>query len=474
MNVILFQTDQHRFDALGCYGNTLCQTPTLDRLAAQGIKFNNAFTCTAICGPARASLMTGKFPIQHNIVVNPESGLSCGKDFPDKENALGEILSKNDVLAVHLGKWHIGTNLSPADCGFSGPFIKGYGDPISHPDYKEYLKKRGLKPCVTKNTVRTRFEHGAKGHVLGGLLDGSSKACIPYYLAERAIEALEHVKKEGKPFFLHVDFWGPHLPYLLPEPYFSMYDPAKIEPWKTWDDTLTDKPRILLDYKRYWGVQDFTWQDWAPIVALYYGYVTLIDEQIGRIVQACRDLGLLDMTALYYTTDHGGMVGSRGLCDKGPFMYDECYRLPLLAWQNGSFEKGKTINDFIYHFDLMPTILENFGIELPKDIAATSFFNVLKGGKPKRSDKVVFGEFHGHQAPFEQRMVRGIQSKYIYNCTDTDEYYDLQSDPYEKTNLINDSRYYESVREYRIILLKWMEQMGDPLLRFYRDTNSLK
>ncbi|MFH1761930.1 MAG: sulfatase-like hydrolase/transferase, partial [bacterium] len=349
-----------------------------------------------------------------------------------------------------------------------GPHFPGYGAPMEHEDYLSYLKEFGAEKPKIKNAITTGARGNMPGAFLGGLLDGPVETSVPYYLAERAIRMLETVKKNHKDFFLRVDFWGPHLPYVLPEPYFSMYNPGDIAPSPVYDDDLKDKPRIVSDYRKYWGVEEYTWDDWALAVTKYFGYTTLIDEQIGRVINACRDMGLLDDTAVFYTSDHGGAVGSRGLCDKGPFMYDEFYRIPMIAWRPGLFEQGRTDSSFVYHFDLMPTIVDLMGACPPENMDAVSLLPALTGKGQGREDDMIFCEFHGHQAPFEQRMARDSSYKYIYNCSDTDEFYDLENDPHELKNLISNPNHNNTVKIFKKRLLEWMERVGDPLCRYYK------
>jgi arylsulfatase A-like enzyme len=464
MNAILFHTDQHRADSLGCYGNRGCQTPHLDQLANEGVRFSQAFTPTAICAPARAAFQCGQFPMRNGIIVNPESGLAGGQDFHQTHQwTMGQALKEAGVSATHLGKWHIGTALSPADCGYAGPFFRGYGEPREHEDYLKYLKAEGISMKGIKAEVK-----GKTGFLLSALLDGPVEASVPYYLAERAITELERAAKNNTPFFLRLDFWGPHLPYILPEPYYSMYKPEEMTPWPAFEDSLDGKPWLVNDYKRYWGVDDFTWEDWARQMAGYFGYATLIDEQIGRVRQAADDLGLLKDTALFFTTDHGGMVGSRGLCDKGPFMVDECYRIPMVGWRPGTFQQGAVDDAFVYHFDLMPTILETMGVAVPEGLDAVSLLPNLTGKGSGRKDEYVVCEFHGHQAPAEQRMVRSRTHKYIYNGSDRDEFYDLEKDPLEMDNRIDGVQEQPAIQAMRQQLADWMVSVGDPSLKYFR------
>ncbi|OGJ88857.1 MAG: hypothetical protein A2350_16975 [Candidatus Raymondbacteria bacterium RifOxyB12_full_50_8] len=470
MNTILFHVDQQRVDGLGCYGNTQCRTPVIDKLAAEGVRFTNAFTCSGICAPARAAFLTGKYPMKNGILVNSESGLAGGKDFTGKFIPYGTVLRDAGIEAHHIGKWHVGTSLSPFDCGFEGPFFPGYGQPEKHGDYAAYLSSHGLKAPEMKNAIYSRLKNGSAGALLAGLEDGPVESTTTYYLAERAIEALEQCAKKARQFHIRLDFWGPHLPFCIPEPYFSMYDPSSIELWPDIDDRADDKPRMVREYRNYWGVQDFTRKEWQRLQALQYGFTTFIDDQIGRVMKACDTLGLLKDTCIFCTTDHGGMDGSKGVCDKGPYMYDSIYHIPLIAWRPGRFKTGVSVENFVYHFDLMPAILDVMDAKAPDGLDAISLLPLCEGRAPLRNDDAVFCESHGHQAPYEQRMARDRDFKYIFNCVAEDEFYDLKKDQHETVNVIRSALYKDAVDRLRERLLSWMITMNDPLLRYYRRT----
>jgi len=143
MNILLIQADQQRRDSIGPYGNAIAATPHLDRLAAEGITFDNAFTPIPICAPARASLITGKRPVRHGILRNLESGAVGGRDFIGTHPMLAQRLAQQGYRSTLCGKWHVGTRLTPADCGFDGVFYPGYGYPADHPHYLDYLHSLG-------------------------------------------------------------------------------------------------------------------------------------------------------------------------------------------------------------------------------------------------------------------------------------------------------------------------------------------
>jgi arylsulfatase A-like enzyme len=466
MNILLVQADQQRRDALGTYGNTVARTPHVDRLAREGLVFDDAFTPTPLCGPARASLITGKRPVNHGILVNSESGSVAGRDFTREHATLARLLAARNYRSVLCGKWHVGTGLTPAECGFEGILYPGYGYPKDHPHYLGYLRKLGAT-FTLREEVYSRGPDGSPKTLLAAIQDGPEEASIAHYLVDQAVEVICEAAATGRPLFIRCDFWGPHAPYIIPERYARMYDPQRIEPWPNFDDPLTGKPAIQRAMKHYWGIEDFTWNDWSRLVATCYGYGSLIDDQVGRLLAALEDTGQAERTAVFYTSDHGGMVGGHGLADKGPYLYDEVCRIPLIARVPGC-AGGRRTDALAYNMDLMPTILELAGCDIPGDLDAVSLVPVLTGQRDRvRSDDTVYIEFHGHQQPYAQRLVRTRGAKYVFNGAEIDELYDLEHDPHELHNRASDPAYRELLAEMQAHMQRWLKALGDPILKFF-------
>lgn len=468
MNILLIQSDQQRRDSLGCYGNRAVRTPHVDRLAAEGRTFDQAFTPVPICGPARASLITGKRPVHHGITRNPESGEVAGKDFIGEHASVAELLEPLGYRSTLCGKWHVGTDLAPADCGFEGVHYPGYGYPAEHPHYLAYLDALGCG-FELADEFHARRPDGSQGPLMAAVQRGPVEASVPYYVAEQACEAIRRSARRDEPFLVRCDFWGPHVPYIIPERYANMYPADDLAPWPNFADEPAGKPGIQRAVKAYWGVQDFGWDEWARLVAMCYGYVTLIDDQVGRMAATLEELDLLDETAVFYTTDHGGMVGAHGLCDKGPHLYDEQCRIPLVARVPGS--PGRRRSDaVVYNMDLMPTVLELAGAAVPDDLDAVSLLPLIRGETETVRPPVAFIEFHGHQCPYAQRLVQKAGWKYVFNAPDVDELYDLTNDPGELENRIDDASCAGRLAELRGLLLEHLRVTGDPILRYYAGT----
>ncbi|TCC63280.1 DUF4976 domain-containing protein [Kribbella pittospori] len=433
-NILLLMTDQHRLDTLGCYGNRVCETPALDGLAAAGTLFTNGFTPTAICTPARATLQTGVLPYKHTLLANYERNVGYREEldddmFPPFSSLLGEA----GYQLGHVGKWHVGKVKGPKDFGYDGEHYAGWGNAVQHPDYLQYLTENGYPPFAVHSPVRGTFANGEPGNLLAGILDQPVEATFEYFLAERTIQQLRRYAEDGRPFYLGCNWFGPHLPYLLPEAYYHRYDPKNVELPVSIAETFANKPRVQQHYSSHWTFDSLSPETWRELIAAYWGYVTLIDEQVGRILAVLDELGLSDDTAVFFTADHGEFTGSHRLHDKGPAMYDDIYRIPLLARIPGN-PPARTEDGFATLTDLTPTFLELAGLAVPDYYQGRSLLPLIAGDRPADWPDAVVAEFHGHHFPYPQRMIRTDRYKLIVNPADGNELYDLATDPHELQN----------------------------------------
>lgn len=438
-NVLLLMTDQHRRDTLGCYGNRVCQTPNLDELAATGTRFDQAYTPTAICTPARATLLTGVLPFRHTLLANYERNVGYREELDDTFPPFTDALRAAGYRCGHIGKWHVGKQNGPAEFGFEGEHYPGWGNPVQHPDYRAYLAERGLPEYSLRSEVRGTFPNKEPGNLLAGVVDQPVEATFEHYLADRMIEKLQDFANgfhtQDEPFFLGCHWFGPHLPYCLPQEYYDLYDPADVELPASMAETFADKPRVHRHYSAHWTFDSFSPDDWRKLIAVYWGYVTLIDHEIGRVLAALDELGLTDSTACLFTADHGEFTGSHRLHDKGPAMYDDIYQVPMLARipEESGAPTAQVRDEFVTLGDLTPTFLDIAGVDTPESYDGESLVPLLRGEKSHQRSEVV-AEFHGHHFPYPQRMIRTEQYKLVVNPPDKNELYDLDADPDEMHN----------------------------------------
>jgi len=214
-----------------------------------------------------------------------------------------------------------------------------------------------------------------------------------------------------------------------------------------------------------------TWNDWAVVIRYYYAFTSLIDSQIGRIVDYLEQTGLIDNTVIIFAADHGETLGSHGgLTDKGWHHFEETHRIPLIIRMPGSEYSGKVVSQFVSLADLYPTILEIAGVEWePESIHGRSLMPLISGNSTTWRDMVVT-EFGGvNHLALTQRTLRWGNLKYGYNCCCEDELYDLSMDPHETRNLIRHPDYQVVANELRKRLADWMAETKDPVLWRFSD-----
>ena len=435
--MLFLMTDQHRVDTLGAYGNPHVRTPNLDRLAAQGTRFDSCYTPTAICTPARASLLTGAAPFRHKLLANYERNVGYLEDLADGQSTFAEQLRGEGYDLGLLGKWHGGVRRTAADYGFQGPDLAGWHNPVDHPDYLAYLKENGLPEYAISDRMRGTTPNGSPGNLLAARLHQPVEATFEYYLATRTIEMLHRFAGneqagEGVPFFLATHFFGPHLPYILPDEYFDLYDPDLVELPASIGETFAGKPPVQSNYSKLWAFDTMPIEDSRKLIAVYWGYVTLIDEQIGRILDAVRKLGLDERTAVCFTADHGEFTGAHRLHDKGPAMYEDIYRIPGLLRVPGAVP-GQVREEFVSLTDYTATILELAGSDPAPAVDSRSLLPLAHGERPAW-DEHHLAEYHGHHFPYPQRMLRTRRHKLVVNPESRNELYDLRTDPDELLN----------------------------------------
>ncbi|WP_257790998.1 sulfatase-like hydrolase/transferase [Mycetocola zhujimingii] len=473
-NILFLMTDQHRVDTLGAYGNSLAETPVLDELARTGTRFDRWYTPTAICTPARASLLTGQAPFRHKLLANHERNVGYLEDLPDGQFTFPEALRAEGYNTGLIGKWHAGNEKNAAYYGFDGPDLPGWHNPVENEDYLAYLTEHGLPPYEISDQIRGTLPNGGPGNLLAARLHQPVEATFEYYLATRAIEMLERYAadnaKDGTPFFLGLHFFGPHLPYVVPNEYFDRFDPADIELPKSIAETFAGKPPVQQNYSDHWAFDTMPIETSRKLIAIYWGYVTLIDEQIGRVMEAMDRLGLTDDTAVFFSCDHGEFTGSHRLHDKGPAMYEDIYRTPGIVRIPGA-PAGQVRDEFVSLLDCTATFLDLAGIDQSSAVDSRSLVPLVSGEHPDWADDIVC-EYHGHHFPIAQRMLRNDRYKLVVNPESVNELYDLLRDPDELNNVytlpdmaeIRESmmqRLYDLLRERGDKFYHWMTTMYD-------------
>lgn len=480
MNTLLILADQLRADCLGCYGGG-ARTPHLDRLAVEGVRLERAYTVTSICSPARVSMLTGTYPHRHGVRANTDQSTvwQCS-EIPDGTWTCAGDLTAAGVRLGWSGKWHCGERRLPRDLGFAGMQAGGYGNPYALAEYDTYLARHGL---TLPHPMLRDLKRVSGGRIpgiadpgmftipgvpwTGSLLPGPAAAGEAAFVAASAIDQLREHAATGRPFVQVCSFWGPHHPYHLPEPWASLYRPEDVILPPTWREDLAAKPVFQQRHAQafYCERLAFGEAEWRRIMARYWGYISWIDHEIGRLLAELDRLGLAGSTAVLFTADHGDMNGAHGgIWDKGEYMYEDTYRIPLLARVPG-MPCGASSRGFAMNMDLAPTLLDLAGLPVPNGLDGVSLLPLLRTPAiPAGWRDDLMAECQGLRVAYPQRLLRWGDWKLVHNLSDRDELYDLAGDPQELVNRIDHPACAAVRLEGRERLRRRMREGQDPFL----------
>lgn len=441
--VILIMTDSQRWDMLGCYRDTGLQTPNLDRLAAQGRRFERAYDVQPVCQPARAGIFTGQYP--HSCC-----SWSNSMGIADNTHTIGQRLADQGVHTAYIGKWH----LDGSDYFGLGRCPAGW-DPDYWYDMRNYLDE--LTP---DDRARSRRSSTMED---GGIDDSFTYG---HRCTNRAIDFLRAHHDED--FFLALSYDEPHGPFLCPEPYAHMYQHYAFPKDPSVDDDLSGKP----DYQRVWAghaLEEDT-RDLRLEAPYFFGCNSYVDALIGRVLAAA-DAYAPD-SLIIYTSDHGDMLHAHRLTGKGPAAYDEITRVPLIVRGPG-IEPGIVDPHPVSHLNLAPTIMEWMGLTVPKVFDGKSILPELRD-PGIRCNEYVFTEFGRYEVDHDgfggfqpMRSVFDGRYKLAVHLLSTDELYDLQTDPYECANLIDSCVHTQIRNRLHDALLAEMNRTRDPFRGYY-------
>jgi arylsulfatase A-like enzyme len=458
-NVLMIVSDQERADVLGCYGGP-CRTPAIDGLAADGVRFETCLAPSAICSPTRASFLTGLYPHGHGILNNVHEPDALRVELAPGTVTYPELLREAGYRLGYVGKWHAGRG---------GPQARGFHDVVMAPDVVAGANDEAIVEAEPElsEPIYASYPHGRL--LIAGIDPRPPGSTETRRDADAAIGLLRQYADLDRPFCIRLDFEGPHHPYMPPEPYAALYEPEEIAPWPNFADDATTKPAAQARLIEQRGVVGWTWADWQPVVARYFGFVSFIDAEIGRVLDAVDELGLRDTTIVIHTADHGDMTGSHGgQFNKGPLMYDEICRVPLIVRDPRSTTRG-VCRGLVGSPALMPTILELAGVAVPPGRHVTSLVPWIVDPAAAPDDGAAFAEYHGDEwGLYSMRMIRTRTAKYVYSPHGTDELYDLEADPHELVNRVDDPEYSGRRDELRGRLKAWMIETDDPLALWAR------
>lgn len=443
LNVLFIQADQHRYDCTGFSQRSIVLTPNIDRLAAEGIVFTSSYSCIPTSCPARQCLISGKWPEQHKGLWNYDITLPVT---PFNGPTWTEKLSEKDLKMGYVGKWHVSDLKSPKDFGFD--------DYVSEWSYNVWRKKNELPDYIWQDSL----------WVMGGYDPVNKMNSRTHWLAQRVIEMIKKYKSEGKKWHIRFDTSDPHLPCYPSQEFLAMYDKDKIPEWPNFKDNLKGKPYIQRQQIYNWNLEDASWNLWQGYLQRYFANITQLDDAIGMVIEALKEMGIYDNTLIVYTTDHGDAAGSHNMVDKHYVMYEEEVHVPLVIKLPGT--SHRVIDAFVNNqLDMAATLCDFY--QLDYKTQGESLLPLLKEEiNESEWRKYAFSNYNGQQfGLFVQRMIRDKRMKYVWNLTDMDELYDLKNDPWELHNLVYKKEYKSELVRLRKALYEDLEKRKDPLVR---------
>ncbi|NSW57712.1 MAG: sulfatase-like hydrolase/transferase [Armatimonadetes bacterium] len=446
-NVLVFFTDDQRFDAARCLGDPQVITPNIDRLAARGTVFTHAHipsgTSAAVCMPSRAMLHSGR------TLFHLEG---AGERIPTEHTTLGQALRENGYRTFGTGKWHNGTeafnrSFSEGDEIFFGGMADHWNVPAYHYDPSGRYDATCLmvpEPAKSNKTVARRCDHIHAGRHSTDILRDS---------------ALSFLRRQDgtQPFFAYVSLLAPHDPRTMPRQILEMYDPEALElppsfmPEHPFDNgELKIRDELLAPFPR-------TPEDTRRHLAEYYAMISHLDAALGSVLDELDAQGLADNTIIVFAGDNGLALGRHGLFGKQS-CYDHSIRVPLIFAGPG-IPAGVRTDALVYLLDIFPTLCDLTGTPIPASVEGRSMAAVFRDpGVPVR-DSLYFAYCDRHRAV---RKGRHKLIEYVVNQRHSmTQLFDLAEDPWELTNLANSPTYRDTVADLRREMLRLRDEWHD-------------
>ena len=489
-NVLLIMTDQQPVSTIGCYGNPVVKTPAQDRLAREGMRFDNFYIAAFPCTPSRATYLTGRYTHNHGVVTN-------NVELDDALPSIGNTFRDAGYQTAWVGKWHLGGNMYRGlsergpfdDCWVQKrvdntrdfEFVQvegGTGEDESRSGFdhwiggwkhfKAYLQTTDL-PDEVKNLPRVGNHQAApsapdREHSVSLLGEDHHMA---HFFADEMVSFLNANRDNA--FCAVLSFYGPHLPVCPPEPWDSMCDLDDVPLPDNYDAPLEDKPRFQWDNARTYVRDVWSRDEVRDYIRRYWGYVSYIDAQIERVLNALDTNGQAENTIVMFVSDHGDMVGQFGMVYKLTYCgYDTLMKVPCLVRWPGRIEAGSVNTSLNSSVDVMPTLLDLAGVDIPEGVDGESIGGILRGERDVAREEI-----------FTDLMNRGVMLrqgswKFVLNwkplgggVRDLDELYNLADDPQEEHNLAYRDRTCAALMRDRI--LSWLEETGHPYVNTIRE-----
>ena len=455
-NLLIFMPDQQRADTIGCFNNPIVQTPNIDALAGRGVRFENAWSNHPVCGPSRVNLMTGWYPHTHG------------------HRTLTNLLRPDDPNLLKYLK----------DGGYQVAWAGGRGDVFAPGTTEASTHFCGFTTKPAKMGMGPQFEEGSA--LYDAFYHGKRPGGEVWLDFDEAstITATDWLKEKPKgPWCLWIPLLFPHLPFEVEDPWYSMYSPGDLPARIA--DTGIGKPRFHEELRMKLGTDRLTEEQWREIQRVYYGMVTRVDSQLGRVLQTLDEVGETKSTCVCFLTDHGEYLGDFGLVEKWPSGLDRSLLQNPLIMAGPGISEGSTAGTFAEMVDILPTFLELAEIDCGHTHFGQSLVPVLKDPGMRVRDRAYSeGGFAVHELDLLETAtgqyakkadlqheqpeivgkgfsVRTSDYTYVYRLYESDELYDRRADPAETVNLLPGNPDHPVAATLKDEMMDWLVSTGD-------------
>jgi len=429
-NIVFIMSDDHAAHAIGCYGSRINRTPNIDRIANDGVRFENCFCTNSICGPSRACILTGKYNHLNGFRTNNDTFDGSQQTFP-------KLLQREGYKTAMIGKWHLVSDPTGFDYWKVLPGQGAYVDPVM-------------------------IEMGRKEKYPGYVTD---------LITDSAIDFIQRRDKDA-PFCLMCHHKAPHRNWIPDAKHAHLYDNEDIPEPETFKDDYANRSRAAADAEMRVS-RDLTPEDlkeppppglsadalnhwkYERYIKDYLRVVASVDDNVGRLLETLDREGLSENTLVIYTSDQGFFLGDHGWFDKR-FMFEESLRMPFLARFPGVTPPGAVNRDMVLNVDFAPMFLDASGIKTPEDMQGRSFLPVLRGETPQDWRTAMYYQYYEFPQPhhvFPHYGVRTMRHKLVHYLLagqiDEWELFDLEKDPHELRSVYDDPAYAGTVRQLK-------------------------
>lgn len=419
-NILIILTDQLSDWSLSCYGNKYTETKHIDRLAKEGVKFNQFFTPSAVCTPSRGCFMTGRYPHINGAYKND---VPLNRD----EITFAQVLKENGYITGCSGKWHLNGGEYPG--WIQADHSMGFDETESMFNcghYKKVVKKEGMNPLVSFSI-------------------GDEKTYMTDWLTDQTIKFIK--KPHNNPFCYMVSYPDPHQPYTVREPYKSMFNPSDMDiPESFFERKLPDwADQDEWGRKRYFPIEkENREQELRKIKARYLGEVKCIDDNIGRMISALEEQGILEDTMIIFTSDHGEYMGEHGLLEKNN-LYESVYKLPFIIRWPKKIAQNLEVDTMTNIIDFKQTLLSILNMETTGNEQGRDLSKLLFGQKLKNEEIYI----HPSDVPRAGIITEDYELAYVgqgFNRENNHSFkdhilFDRKKDPNQLENLYEKSEY---------------------------------